>query len=320
MRSVLGLTLFATAAFALAGCAPDKPVGWQGYLEGEFVHVAAPLGGRLEQLSVAKGATVAAGAPLFTLEHAAETAAQAQAAAQLRAAQARLADLGKGARPPELAALEARLAQARSLAELSALELGRATSLHDKNILADGDFDRARLAHEANLKLTTELDAQLATAQLGARADTVAAAEAEVAAAQAALARADWSVAQKTQAAPRAGLVQDTLYREGETVAPAAPVVTLLPPENIKARFFVPQESLAALQAGGPVLVNVPGRPAPLTARISFISPGPEYTPPVLYNRENRAKLVFMVEAVFPDPAVARELHPGQPVDVLPAN
>ena len=272
---------------------------------------------------MAKGATVAAGAPLFALERGAELAARAQAAAQLRAAQARLADLGKGARPSELAALEARLAQARTLAELSALELGRATSLHDKNILADGDFDRTRLAHEANQKLTTELDAQLATARLGARADTAAAAEAEVAAAKAALERADWSVAQKTQAAPRAGLVQDTLYREGETVAPVAPVapvVTLLPPENIKVRFFVPQESLAALKAGGSVLVSVPGLSAPLTARISFISPGPEYTPPVLYNRENRAKLVFMVEAVFPDPAIARELHPGQPVDVLPTS
>jgi HlyD family secretion protein len=317
MRSVIWPALLATAA--LAGCARETPSGWQGYLEGEFIHVAAPLGGRLEQLSVAKGATVAAGAPLFALERGAELAAQAQAAAQLRAAQALLADLGKGARPSELAALEARLAQARSLAELSALELGRATSLHDKNILADGDFDRARLAHAANQKLVAELDAQLATARLGARADTAVAAEAEVAAAQAALERSEWSVAQKTQTAPRAGLVYDTIYREGETVAPTAPVVTLLPSENIKARFFVPQASLAALKAGDPVRVAVPGLPAPLAARVSYISPRPEYTPPVLYNRENRAKLVFLVEAVFTDAAIARDLHPGQPVDVTAA-
>jgi HlyD family secretion protein len=312
---------FALLSLAFAGCAREKSAGWQGYLEGEFVYVASPLGGRLEKLSVEKGAQVAAGAPLFTLEHAAETAAQAQAAAQLRAAQARLADLGKGARPSELAALDARLAQARAATELSALELERATSLHDKKVLSEGDFDRARLAHEANQNLIAELDAQLATARLGARADTLAAAEADVAAAQAALARADWAVAQKTQTAPRAGLVYDTLYREGETVAPNAPVVTLLPPENIKVRFFVPESAVATLKNGDKVLVS-PTNSWSLEARVSYISPRPEYTPPVLYNRENRAKLVFMVEAVFAAPnsveadGSARQLHPGQPVDV----
>mgnify|MGYP007028612810 CR=1 FL=1 len=63
------------------------------------------------------------------------------------------------------------------------------------------------------------------------------------------------------------------------------------------------------------VKVAVTGK-APLDARISYLSPKPEYTPPVLYNRENRAKLVFLVEAVFTDSAAARDLHPGQPADV----
>ena len=64
-------------------------------------------------------------------------------------------------------------------------------------------------------------------------------------------------------------------------------------------------------------LSAITGRPAPLDARISYLSPSPEYTPPILYNRENRSKLVFMVEAVFNDATAARDLHPGQPVDVL---
>ncbi len=61
--------------------------------------------------------------------------------------------------------------------------------------------------------------------------------------------------------------------------------------------------------------VSVTGLPAPLDARISYLSPQPEYTPPILYNRDNRSKLVFMVEAVF-EGNVARDLHPGQPADV----
>jgi HlyD family secretion protein len=310
------LLVSAVAALVIAGCARQTPAGWQGYLEGEFVYVAAPLAGKLEKLSVEKGARVAAGAPLFALESASELAAQRQAAAQLQTAQARLADLGKGARPSELDAIAARLAQAHAAADLSAIELERATKLHNTKVLADDDFDRARLAHEANVKQIAEVEAQLATAGLSARPDTIAAAEADVAAARAALERADWGFAQKAQAAPRAGLVYDTLFREGEFVAPGTPVVALLPPENLKVRFFVTEPDFAVLKAGDTVRVVLSGRAAPLDARVSYLSPQPEYTPPVLYNRDNRAKLVYLVEAVFADSVAARDLHPGQPVDV----
>ena len=307
--------LLVLAGFALAGCGRKGSPAYQGYVEGEFVYVASPLAGRLEKLAVQKGAQVAAGAALFSLEQGAELAALREAAEGLRQAQARLADLRKGQRPSELAALEARLAQARSAAELAGLELDRATKLHQTTVLSDEDFDRTRLNHDSAAKLVAELAAQLDTAQLGARSDAITAAQAEVARAQATLDRAGWSVAQKSQSAPRSGFVYDTLYREGEFVVGAAPVVSLLPPENIKVRFFVPEADFGALKAGGLVHVSLTGRPAPLDAHISYLSPQPEFTPPVLYNRDNRSKLVFMVEAVF-DPTAARDLHPGQPVDV----
>ena len=312
-KSAAGLLV--TGILLAPGCARHDSAGYQGYLEGEFVYVAAPLGGQLARLAVQKGARVEAGAPLFTLEQSAELSQLREAAERLRQSQARLADLQKGSRPSELAALEARLAQARTAAELSARELERATKLHETTVLSDNDYDRARLNYEAGTKLVIETAAQLATAQLGGRSDIIAAAEADAAAAQAALDRAGWSVTQKSQSAPRAALVYDTLFREGEFVPAATPVVALLPPENIKVRFFVPEAGFGALKAGDHVQVALTGRATPLEARISYLSPKPEYTPPVLYNRENRAKLVFMVEAVL-DPAAARDLHPGQPVDV----
>ncbi len=307
--------LVTLAALLLGACARREASAYQGYLEGEFVYVAAPLGGQLEKLAVARGARVEAGTPLFTLEQSAELSALREAAERLRQSQAKLADLRKGSRPSELAVLAARLAQTRAGAELSALELQRATKLHQTTVLSDDDYDRIRLNHEANVKAVAETAAQLETAQLGGRTDVIAAAEADAAAAQAALDRAGWSVAQKSRSAPAAALVYDTLFREGEFVAAGQPVVALLPPANIKVRFFVPEAGLAALKAGDVVHVTITGRPAPLDARISYLSPQPEYTPPVLYNRENRAKLVFMIEAVF-DPAVAKDLHPGQPADV----
>jgi HlyD family secretion protein len=86
----------------------------------------------------------------------------------------------------------------------------------------------------------------------------------------------------------------------------------------MKVRFYVPEAEFAALKAGDTVRVTLTGRP-PLEARVSYLSPKPEFTPPVLYNRENRAKLVFLIEATFTDLAAARDLHPGQPADVTPA-
>jgi len=314
MRHPVSLLL---VALVLAGCSRPGPSGYQGYLEGEFVYVASPLAGRLETLAVSKGAQVVAGAPLFALERSAELAAQRQSADQLRSAQARLEDLKKGSRPTELATLTARLDQARAAAELSKLDLDRQAALFKTQVIAASDYDRARLTHQKNLQAVDELSTQLATAQLGGRADAIAGAEADVSAAVAAKQRADWNVDQKAQAAPRAAFVYDTLYREGEFVAAGLPVVALLPPENLKVRFFVPESDFAGLKAGDRVRVGLDGH-TPLDARVSYLSPQPEYTPPVLYNRDNRAKLVFMIEAVF-DGTAALGLHPGQPVDVTVA-
>ena len=305
----------ALALLSLTACARREATGWQGYLEAEFVHVAAPLGGRLEHLEVRRGSRVEAGARLFTLEQVSEQAARREAVDRLRSAQARLEDLKKGSRPTELAALEARLEQARAAAELSQREFARLSALLKSGAIAASEHDRGRLTHERNVAAVEELTSQLATARLGGRTDAIAAAAAEVAAATAASERTGWSVAEKTQVAPASALVFDTLYREGEFVAAGNPIVTLLPPENVKVRFFAPEGALATLRPGTRVRVTVSGRPAPIEARVNYLSPRPEYTPPVLYNRDNRSKLVFLIEAAV-DPAVARELHPGQPVDV----
>jgi HlyD family secretion protein len=298
-----------------AGCGRTVPPAWQGYLEGDYVYISSPIAGRLDALAVAKGERVAADATLFRLERDAELAAQREAAGELQAARERWADLQKGSRPSELAALNARRQAAQATAELARIDLSRAEALFKQNAIAASELDHARLTYEADLNDFRSADSDLATAGLGGRTDAVAAAQAEVRAAEAAQARADWSVRQKEQAAPRAALVADTLYRPGEFVAAGSPIVVLLPPENLKVRFFVSETDLGALRLGDAVQVALSGVPQPLRAHISYLAAEPEYTPPVLYNRDNRAKLVFMVEAVF-DPATARDLHPGQPADV----
>src|SRR5438477_4563650 len=129
------------------------------------------------------------------------------------------------------------------------------------------------------------------------------------------VAQAEWNFNQRLQAAPLAGLVYDTLLRQGEWVAAGKPVVALLPPQNIKVRAFVPETQVGSIHYGDTTRVTVDGVPNPFIGKVSYISPHADYTPPVIYSRESRAKLVFMIESVF-DPEVSAGLHPGQPVDV----
>jgi HlyD family secretion protein len=91
--------------------------------------------------------------------------------------------------------------------------------------------------------------------------------------------------------------------------------VVLLPPENLKVRFFVPQAMLPKIKAGETVNVGFDGAAKNYSATVNYISTQAEFTPPVIYNRENRAKLVYMIEAKF-SLADAAEVRPGQPVDV----
>jgi HlyD family secretion protein len=103
----------------------------------------------------------------------------------------------------------------------------------------------------------------------------------------------------------------------GETLAAGTPVVSILPPENIFIRFFVPEAALASLHRGDAVAFGCDGCPAALEGTISFISPQAEYTPPIIYSEETRAKLVYLIEA-RPPPDQAARFNPGQPMEVRP--
>jgi HlyD family secretion protein len=314
-RMLLGLGGAITTLCLFSGCDRSGDHRLQGYVEGEFVYVASPLAGALEILHVQRGTQVAAGDPLFTLESTPERAARDEAQSRLTQARATLEDAKKGKRPSEIESIEAQLGQAKAALALSEKELSRQEELSRSGATTSQDLDRTRSTHDQNRQRVAQLEADLKTAQLGARTDQIAAAQASVQALEAALAAAEWNLSQKRRTAPQAGLVFDTLYRQGEWVPAGRPVVALLPPQNIKVRTFVPQARIHDLHAGDRVQVIVDGVPEPLPGQISFLSPHAEYTPPVIYSRENRSKLVFMIEVTF-DPQIAATLHPGQPVDV----
>lgn len=311
-RTLTGLLL---AAAALAGCSREAPPLYQGYAEGEFVRIAAPYAGSLTLLAVQRGARIESGAALFALEQDSEKAARDEAEQRLKQAGAQLENLKKGKRPAELDTILAQQEQARAALNLSGADFARDEKLAQAGFISGQKLDASRTALERDRARIKELEAQLATAKLAARSDEILAAEAVLEAARAALARADWSLAQKSVKAPLAGLVQDTLYVQGEWVPAGSPVVSLLPPQNIKVRFFVPEKQVGTLKTGQAVTISCDGCAALVSATISYIAPQAEYTPPVIYSKENRGKLVFLVEA-RPAPADAMKLRPGQPVDV----
>jgi HlyD family secretion protein len=114
-------------------------------------------------------------------------------------------------------------------------------------------------------------------------------------------------------ASPVAGTVQEVYFREGEMVAAGRPIVSLLPPGNTRVRFFVPQATLPLLHIGDKIAVRCDGCASDLVARVNFISAQAEFTPPVIYSLEERARLVFRIEAI---PERPEDLRVGQPVSV----
>lgn len=299
----------------LAGCGDAPAPHWSGYAEGDYVRIASPLGGALVALPVRAGDQVAAGAPLFTLESGAEQAARAEAQARLLASEAQARNTDSGRRADEIAVTRAQLAQARAQAALARSELARGQQLVRQGFLSQARLDDLQTAVAQTGEHVAELDAALRVAELPARPDERSAARATATASEQALAQSQWRLDQKAQRAPVAALVSDTYFRVGEWVNAGAPVLALLPAGAVKARFFVTEPELAMLAPGQAVLIGCDGCGAPLPARIVRIATQAEFTPPVIYSETQRARLVFMVEAL-PDAAAATRLKPGQPIDV----
>ncbi len=311
------LAAVAAVCVLAGGCSGERPGGLQGYAEGEFVYVASPYAGSLDLVAVARGQQVAAGATLFVVEHGAEQAAVDAAAARISNARARLANLGEGRRAAELDVIRAQADSAATALRLSRLQFDQAERLFRDQFVSQAKFEEAKAAYERDVARVAETRAQMAVGlQSLGRGPEIQAARADIEAAQADLAQAKVRLDQKTGFAPAAALVYDTFFRAGESVPAGGAVVSLLPPANVKVRFFVPEAMLGSLAPRQAVTLRCDGCAAPIAGEISFISPQAEYTPPVIYSRESKAKLVFLVEA-RPAAADAARLRPGQPVEVV---
>ena len=257
-----------------------------------------------------------AGQPLFTLESDAEQAARDQAAAELAQANSDLTDLQKGDRPEDLAIVQAQLDKAQASLALSVPRLQRREKMVKGSIIGEEELDEAKSQILADRGNIAEYEARLTEGRLPARIDKIVAAEKLVEARKAALADAEWRLSRRQEKAPAAGRIEDVFFRAGETASAGQGVVSLLTPDKLKLRFFVPEPELTDIAVGQKVAVACDGCPPNLTATVNFIARAAEFTPPVIYSLTRREKLVFLVEAKPDD--LSQPWHPGLPVDITP--
>jgi HlyD family secretion protein len=284
-----------------------------GYIEGEPLYLAAPVAGTVKAMYVVRGQEVAAGQRLFAVDPAQPVALREQAAAQVAAAQAQAVDVRKGQRPPELAVLDANIAAAEAKARDAEATLRRVSTLADEGFESKAALDNARADAQSADAGVRAARKQRDVAALGQRADQIRAADARVSEAQAGLQGAAARLNDNAPVAADAARVEDVFFQQGEWAPANQPILSLLPDARIKVRFFVPEAQLSAYRVGSVVRFSCDGCPKGLTAKVAYISPRPEFTPPVIYSREARDRLVYLVEA-----HPSQRLNPGQPVDVEP--
>lgn len=300
-------------ASLFAGCAEPAPQA-VGYVEGEYVLLAPIEVAQVKDVAVRRGDRVTAGQAVAHMEKRDAEIAVAQAEAALAQAKAQLADLKQGKRPEEIAVLQAAVDMARAEADNAKRKFERVSDLYARGTAAQSDYDTAATGLETADAQLGQARANLAVARLPARSEAVKAAEQQVGQAEAGLREARWRLSERVIEAPLAGRINDVIRNPGDIAGPSAPVISMLPDGAVKLKVYFPEPMFSTLQVGKLLDVRCDGCGDDLEARISYVSPDPEFTPPVIYSLEARQKLVYLVEArpVGQD----TRLQPGQIVDV----
>ena len=261
----------------LAGCGQKEDDSWLGYAEGENAFIAAPQAGWMARVAVHRGDAVKTGDLLFTLDDTTQ-------ASQRDSANAAIA-----------------LADAQRVEAIANLALAQKQLARQANLMAAGAgtkqaYDVAKANYDSAAAHVAQIDAQAAQAR-------------------ASLSGAAYQLSERDVLARTTGRVEDVFFRQGEYAPAMTPVISILPPENIYVRFFVPESQFARLKLGQRVSITCDGCAPNITATITFIASQEEFTPPVIFSIGSREKLVFKAEARAPG---GLHLNPGQPVSVRP--
>lgn len=305
---LVGLVAIVVPGF---GAAPDQ--SWNGYVEADYVYVAAASPGVIETIAVKEGQIVDRGELLFVLQKDQQLALLRAAEARIAVAVANAQNLSTGSRAEEVQVIRASLGKAEADLRLAETTLARSEKLAERGLTAEAKVEQDRAMLASAKAQVAQLQAQLAVAELPARDPLQLAAEASLLAAQADADKARSDLADRTVTAPVAGRVERLYYRPGEMAAAGVPVMALLPDDALKVKFYIAESDRPSFELGDVVGVSCDGCGDGLTAKLSYFASDPQFTPPIIYSRDERMRLSFLAEAVLDE---AGGLRPGQPVTI----
>jgi HlyD family secretion protein len=259
----------------LLACGKNDKNTYNGYIDTQLVYLSSDFSGRLLDLSVFKGQRVNIGQFLFKLEQTSE-------------------QYDVGISQFNQKDLLAQRQQAQVLLNYNEINYQRIAKMRQHNAASQEDLDGAKRDLDSAKQQIAALDFRIQGSQL----DT---------------ANKKWKVGVKENFAPTQGIIFDTYYNKGEFVQAGFPIVSFIMKDNVKVIFFVPEEALSQIRLNEKVSINTDQNPNFAIGHIAYISNIAEFSPPILYSREERAKLVFRVEAKVDQPDL-EQLHLGQPV------
>ena len=286
----------------------------QGYVEGRQLNLAPRSSGILTAMHVTEGNKVATGAMLFAVDSERAQAQLDEAIAAKAAAEARLANLRKGGRWEEIQAAAETLREAQAAYTLAERTYNRSKSLVERGAVAAARLDQDRATLDSSRARVAEAQSRLSLIRLPARDDIIAAAEREVEVYTAAITRARADLKDRSVTAPADGRIETIFRRVGEIAGPTQPVLALLPSDQKRIRFFVPEPMLPRIHHGERVSLLCDNCPSGLSGKITYISDQAEFTPPIIFSEKERVKLVYLVEA---RPDQPDQFLNGQPVNVI---
>ncbi len=307
-------TAFATLLAAIVpGYGDDPTPVYNGYVEADYVYVAPSVTGRIRMLLVAEGDEIIVGQFLFDMDASQQRASLRAATARVAQAEANLRNLETGSREAEIAVIRASLEEARAARALAETTLARTENLAARGIVTQARVDTDRSALDQANAHVAQLDAQLQVAELPARGEQVIAAKATLDAARADAEVAAAQLDDMRTTAPISGRIEKVYYTVGEVTSAGTPVVSILPPDALKVLFYLPESVRASFAIGDRLVLTCDGCAEGIEASITRMASDPQYTPPIIYSRDERHRMVFRAEARL---APGTGLLPGQPVSL----
>ncbi len=314
MRILTAGLLLSLCIPALVACSePDVAQVHVGYVETEWRYIAAPGSGWLRNRPVLEGDSIEVGDPLFELDSDLEIVALREATSRINQATFEAENLDTGARPAEIDVLKARLAEANARVTRAKAERDRVLPLVKRGLEPDSRRDQVIADYDVAVAARNVAQENIKVAELAARTARRRAAAAGIQTSETQRESAEVSLSRRAVTATFGGTVTEVFHYPGEFVTTGTPVLAIAPPDSLKVRFYVTQRELTDFALGKKITARADGLPASVEATVSYISTTAEFTPPVIYSKGAREKLVFMIEARLP---ANSGLLPGLPVDV----